>query len=199
MDRLLKATHATAFMSSFAVHSTVQPAAASTAVTTHQVTLESVLEMVGQTAGMPINADAPLMEAGVDSLGAVELRNRLQTAVGKSIPLPSTLIFDHPTARQIQAFISPTTSPVSTSVSFDGLTASERQDVSISGICGRWPGNLRPLDPRAASSGLMASADAVGAVPPSRWLPAEAMSINPQLEPADLACATHGGFGGSWI
>ena len=40
------------------------------------------------------------MEAGVDSLGAVELRNQLQRAVGEGL-LSSTLMFDHPTARQV--------------------------------------------------------------------------------------------------
>ena len=38
--------------------------------------------MVKRTAGGSVDADAPLMEAGVDSLGAVELRNQLQGAAG---------------------------------------------------------------------------------------------------------------------
>ena len=41
------------------------------------------------------------MEAGVDSLGAVELRNMLQATVGEGVTLPSTVAFDHPTARQL--------------------------------------------------------------------------------------------------
>jgi len=65
------------------------------------VTLESVLAMVQRTAGGAVDADSPLMESGVDSLGAVELRNQLQAAAGEGVSLPSTLIFDHPTARQL--------------------------------------------------------------------------------------------------
>jgi len=66
------------------------------------VSLEAVLELVRRTAGGAVGADAPLMEAGVDSLGAVELRNQLQTAAGADgAALPSTLVFDHPTARQL--------------------------------------------------------------------------------------------------
>ena len=70
------------------------------------VSLEAVLDMVKRTAGGPVDADAPLMEAGVDSLGAVELRNQLQgVADGQS--LPSTLVFDHPTARQLASLLQP--------------------------------------------------------------------------------------------
>ena len=63
--------------------------------------LEAVLDMVQRVAGGTVDADAPLMEAGVDSLGAVELRNQLQAAAGEDVSLPSTLAFDHPTARQL--------------------------------------------------------------------------------------------------
>ena len=68
------------------------------------VSLEAVLDMVQRTAGGTVDADAPLMEAGVDSLGAVELRNQLRGAAGEAIMLPSTLVFDHPTARGLARF-----------------------------------------------------------------------------------------------
>ena len=69
------------------------------------VGLESVLSIVRRTAGGAVDADAPLMEAGVDSLGAVELRNQLQAAAGDGQSLPSTLVFDYPTARQLATLL----------------------------------------------------------------------------------------------
>ena len=58
-------------------------------------------------AGASVDADVPLMDAGVDSLGAVELRNQLQRAAGEGASLPSTLVFEHPTARRIAASLQP--------------------------------------------------------------------------------------------
>ena len=69
-----------------------------------RVTLADVLALVAKTAKVS-ETDAPLTESGVDSLGAVELRNNVQKAVGKGLAIPSTLVFDHPTAREIAAFI----------------------------------------------------------------------------------------------
>ena len=75
------------------------------------VSLEEVLSLVARTAGATVAADAPLMEAGLDSLGAVELRNMLQAAVGDSVTLPSTLIFDHPTARGLASTMATLAAP----------------------------------------------------------------------------------------
>eukprot|EP00434_Breviolum_minutum_P009960 symbB.v1.2.008780.t1/scaffold514.1/size193457/6 len=52
-----------------------------------------------------LSGDAPLMEAGLDSLSSVDFRN----SVAKELPgvkLPSTLMFDHPTTKAIATFAS---------------------------------------------------------------------------------------------
>ncbi|MGB0128367.1 MAG: acyl carrier protein, partial [Rhodocyclaceae bacterium] len=46
-----------------------------------------------------------LMDLGMDSLMAVQLRNGLGKALGLPRALPSTLMFDHPTIEAIAAFL----------------------------------------------------------------------------------------------
>jgi acyl carrier protein len=55
--------------------------------------------MLGSTPAL----EQPLLEAGLDSLGAVELRNSLAVLFG--IDLPATVTFDHPTAATLGTFI----------------------------------------------------------------------------------------------
>jgi hypothetical protein len=50
------------------------------------------------------------MEAGLDSLGAVELKNSLATRY--SLDLPATLTFDYPTVAALAAYIGNNLSPV---------------------------------------------------------------------------------------
>ena len=64
--------------------------------------LPVILQLAGQLLGgssTPPAADQPFMDAGLDSLGVVELRNSLATATG--LDLPATLVFDHGTPQAL--------------------------------------------------------------------------------------------------
>ncbi len=53
--------------------------------------------------------DEPLMEAGLDSIGAVELRNSVASKYG--IDLPATISFDQPTVRALAEYLAAMLAP----------------------------------------------------------------------------------------
>ncbi len=59
--------------------------------------------MVRTVLGANVGIHDPLMAAGLDSLGATELRNALQRVTG--VALPATLVFDHPTVAALTTHI----------------------------------------------------------------------------------------------
>ena len=65
--------------------------------------LHVVGDIVERVVGVRVGADAPLMAAGIDSLGAVELRDALQEALG--VQLPGALLFDYPTISTMAAHL----------------------------------------------------------------------------------------------
>ncbi len=65
-----------------------------------QAVLDTVLEdlaaVLGHDSASAVDPDRPFTQQGFDSLGAVELRNRLQRATGLSLPV--AVAFEYPTA-----------------------------------------------------------------------------------------------------
>lgn len=78
------------------------PSAASRAHTLTTV-LDRVSSAVAIVTGHAVPADAPLTDANVDSLGAVELRSALASAFG--IDVPPTVVYDYPTVAALAAWV----------------------------------------------------------------------------------------------
>ncbi|MFZ0878441.1 MAG: methyltransferase, partial [Candidatus Acidiferrales bacterium] len=76
----------------------------------HELLVEFVREEVMRTlridASRPPDRRSRLMDLGLDSLMAVQLRNRLSKGLALGEPLPATLMFDYPTIEAIARYVS---------------------------------------------------------------------------------------------
>ncbi|WEV23892.1 type I polyketide synthase [Streptomyces sp. 71268] len=95
-----------------------------------------------------VDARRTFKDLGFDSLGAIDLRNRLGRATG--LRLPSSLLFDHPTIehleRHLSAALAPATraTPTAPATSRDRTApaAVDRDDIAIVGMACRYPGDV---------------------------------------------------------
>ena len=75
----------------------------------HEELVELVRRDIANLLGMPspedISRRGRLIDLGLDSLMAVELRDRISRALNLQEPLPATLVFDHPTVDAIAEYL----------------------------------------------------------------------------------------------
>jgi acyl carrier protein len=72
------------------------------------IVLDVVQDAAGAVLGLvpsQIGTRTPLHDFGLDSLMAVELRNRLGQRFGFAHPLPATLVFDYPNVEAIAGYL----------------------------------------------------------------------------------------------
>ena len=123
-------------------------------------TWQHVLYLIHQTAGQVVDADTPLMEGGIDSLGAIELRNQLVSRLHLASSVPSTLIFDHPTARMLVASLAPTQNAIEHETQLDTVLSGV-DTVSIGGMSYCAPGGVIAVTYSSLWRFVVTSADAI--------------------------------------
>ncbi|MCK9922403.1 SDR family NAD(P)-dependent oxidoreductase, partial [Frankia sp. AgPm24] len=110
----------------------------------------TVATVLGYQAGETLDTARAFTELGFDSLTAVELRNRLIAATG--LPLPSTLVFDHPTPTALADHLFTDHFATLVALATDGAGASD---------AGR-PGGSGPVPAAGGPSGRGIAADTQG-------------------------------------
>ncbi|WP_203721054.1 type I polyketide synthase, partial [Paractinoplanes brasiliensis] len=121
--------------------------------------------VLGYAAGSAVSADAAFRDLGADSLTAVELRNRLATATG--LTLPATLVFDYPTPRLLAAHL--VAELTGSGAEARRVTAAVRtgdEPIAIVGMSCRFPGGAD--NPERLWELLAAGGDGIGELPVDR-------------------------------
>ena len=145
--------------------------------------LDHVHGLVLRITGIDIDIDMPLMEAGVDSLSAVELCNGMRDLASHAV-LPITLMFELPTIRQLVEFLNPTPgTPESVCSDREGLHSSAEE-------CIHGTSSLLPHDTDARTLQSCCS-DLVSEVPCDRW---EVLTAQPDLRAELRPRVRHGSF-----
>ncbi|WP_039803957.1 type I polyketide synthase, partial [Nocardia araoensis] len=148
-----------------------------------------VAEVLGHATGDLIEADKPFSELGFDSLGAVDLRNRLTKATG--LRLPSTLAFDHPTSAAVARLLRSRIDGAGQTVRRTQKRARADEPIAIVGMACRYPGGV--ASPDDLWDLVASGTDAISEFPTDRGWDLDRL-IHPDPEHTGTSYVNAGGF-----
>ncbi|WP_422641016.1 type I polyketide synthase [Streptomyces microflavus] len=91
--------------------------------------VREVASVLGHASTASVAPDRPFQDLGFNSLTAVELRNRLTVAAG--LPLPATLVFDHPSPADLAAHLHTVAGPAAEDAASIALGELDRLEASL--------------------------------------------------------------------
>ncbi|MGA5423608.1 SDR family NAD(P)-dependent oxidoreductase [Streptomyces lavendulocolor] len=149
--------------------------------------------VLGHSRPASIEPDRAFRELGLDSLGGVELRDRLSAATG--LRIPESVVFDHPTPAAVADFLHEqltggAPAAADDSVAPRGAKASD-EPIAIVGMACRYPGGVS--SPEDLWRLVEGEVDAIGDFPEDRGWDIESL-YDPEPGKPGRSYTRHGGF-----